>query len=161
MTEKNLPYIGTSKNENLHFVGFNIVYYLQTTRDSEMSKLVESIFGIDENSIPYRKVVPISIKTEGNKITIVSQYNNVNTTLSSIDIFSSKSNYKTNNNLVVVDSGVTVIGIGYPHFEMGVLVTVVGISLAILTYVLMLRMKENEKNDETKESDETEENAGK
>ena len=161
MPEKNLPYIGTSKNENLHFIGLNIIYYLQTTRDSKMSKLVESIFGIDKNAVPYRSVVPVSIKTENNKITIYSKYNNVNTTLSSIDIFSSDSNYRTNNNLVVVDSGVTVINIGYPHFEIGILVTVVGISLAILTYVLMLRMKENEGNDETNERDKTKGKNGK
>jgi len=153
MAQKNLPYIGTSKNNNLHFIGLNIVYYLQISKDSEVKKLVESIFGMDENSIPYRRVVPVTIKTENNKITIYSKYTNVNTTLSSMDIFSSGNDYKTNNNLIVVDSGETVIDIGYPHFKMGILVTVVGISFAIFAYVLMLKMKESDEDDETKEND--------
>jgi len=152
--EKNLPYIGTSKNENLHFIGLNIVYYLQTSKDLEIDKLVESIFGVDENSIPDRQVVPVSIKTENNKITISSKYNNVNTTLSNIDIFSSANDYRITHNLVVVDSGITVIDIGYPHLMMGILVTAVGISIAILNYILMLKMKENEEDDhETKKND--------
>jgi len=158
MPEKNLPFIGTSQNENLHFIGLNIVYYLQTTKDLEIKKLVGSIFGMDEFSTPNRKVVPLSIKTDSNKITIYSEYNNVNTTLSSIDIFSSDNNYKTNNNLVVVDSGVTVIDIGYPHFKMGISVTAVGISLAIITYVLMLKMKENKENDDNDEIKEDDDN---
>ncbi|SEW36212.1 6-pyruvoyl-tetrahydropterin synthase-related protein [[Clostridium] fimetarium] len=161
MPEKNLPFIGTSQNENLHFIGLNIVYYLQTTKDLEIKNLVGSIFGMDEFSTPNRKVVPLSIKTDSNKITIYSEYNNVNTTLSSIDIFSSDNNYKTNNNLIVVDSGVTVIDIGYPHFKMGILVTAVGIILAIITYVLMLKMKEkkeNDDNDEIKEEDDNDKN---
>lgn len=142
MTEKNVPFIGTSKNENLHFIGLNIVYYLQTTRDSEVKKLVEAIFEMNESTIPYRTVVPISIQKSNEKIEINSSYDNVNTTLSNIDIFSSQNNYRINNNLITVDSGLTEIKIGYPHFYRGIMVTVFGVLLGILTFAVMRNKKE-------------------
>jgi uncharacterized membrane protein len=137
MTEKTIPYFGTAKNENLHFIGLNIVYYLQTTRDSEMKKLVNAIFGMDETSVPYRKVVPVTIQKDSNQIVINSVYDNVNTTLSSIDIFSSESRYRVSNHLIYVDSGTTVIHIGYPHLYRGMAVTVIGFLLGIVTYMLL------------------------
>lgn len=148
MTSKKIPYIGTVKNENLHFIGLNIIYYLETTRDSEIKKLVGSIFKTDENAVPNRTVVPITVTTENNRIEIYSEYDNVDTALSSLDIFSSNHAYRTKNNLIVVDSGVTVIDIGYPHLMKGILVTIVGLILACLTYVYMLKMKEIDENEE-------------
>lgn len=161
MTEKSIPYIGIAKNDNLHFVGLNIVYYLQSTRDAEMKKLVESIFGIQESTIPNRQLVPVIIKTDNHMITIYTNEDNVNTTISSLDIFSSDDKYRTNNNLVVVDSGTTVIDIAYPHLIKGVLVTAVGMILAIFIYVRMLKLKESEDNEDNKDSEDNKENKGK
>lgn len=137
LSDKNLPYIGTSKNKNLHFIGFNLVYYLQTTRDLEIKKLVDKIFGKDGNSIPNRRVVPIKIQTYRDKIKINSDYDKVNTTLSSIDIFHSAEGVQTINHLIVVNSGSTIIDIKYPHITKGILVTILGIILVLLMQSVM------------------------
>ena len=129
------------------------MYYLQSTRDLEINKLVEAIFKTDENQVPARKIVPISIQTSKDKIEITSDYDNVNTTLSSIDIFSSAQDYRINNNLIVVDSGSTIIHISYPHVAKGILVTAVGILLAVLTYAAMRKRKEGDQHEEIKEKE--------
>jgi uncharacterized membrane protein len=147
---KDIPFIGTSKNKNLNFIGLNIVYYLQITRDEEIKKMIESIMGMDENIIPDRTIVPINIKTENNQITINSSYDNVNTTLSSIDIFHGEREFTTQNNLIVVNAGKTVIKIRYPHIVTGMVVSLMGVIVTMFIYKV-LKKKEMDEN-ETKES---------
>jgi uncharacterized membrane protein len=148
MTNKLLPFLGTARNKNLHFMGLNIVYYLQTTRDAEIKKLTESIFGMQENSVPEREVVPINIQNSNHRITITSEYDQVNTTLSYIDIFHSNQPIQTNNHLIMVNSGTTVLSIKYPHTEKGLIVTAIGLILAVLTYIAMRKVKEHENHEE-------------
>ncbi len=142
MTNKILPFLGTTKHKNLHFIGLNITYYLQMTRDSEIQKLAEAIFQLNGSSVPERKVVPISIQKKHNQISIQTDYDNVNTTLSYLDIFQSDQEFEVDNNLITLDSGTTVLKMKYPHAEKGLAVTVIGIILAILSFVLMRRRKE-------------------
>ncbi len=148
MTNKILPFLGTAKNDNLHFMGLNIVYYLQTTRDSEIKRLAEAIFDMQESSVPKREVVPIDIQKSTNQITITSEYDQVNTTLSYIDIFKSNQQIQTINNLITVNSGTTVIYIQYPHTEKGLMVTAIGLILAVISYVTMKKMKESTHHEE-------------
>ena len=148
MTSKLLPFLGTSGHENLHFMGLNIMYYLQTTRDAEVKKLAEAIFGMEEHSVPERKIVPLDIQRSKDKITIVSEFDQVNTTLSYIDIFQSDRQIETNNNLITVNSGTTVLNIRYPHTNMGLLVTAIGFIMALVSYVTMRKVKERENHEE-------------
>lgn len=141
MTNKVLPFLGTAKNENLHFIGLNIMYYLQTTRDTEIQKLAETIFGLKDSSVPAREVVPISIKKSNHQITIESEYDNVNTTLSYIDIFHSNQVIHTVNNLISVSSGTTVINMRYPYVQKGLAITAIGIILALLSFISMRSRK--------------------
>ncbi len=143
MADRSLPFLGVSKNKNLHFIGLNIVYYLQTTRDMEIQKLAETIFQLKGNSVPERKVVPISIEKDHHQITVHSDYDQVNTTLSYIDIFESNQTIRTLNNLISVDTGTTVIRMKYPHMEKGLAVTAIGILLAILSFISMKSRKEH------------------
>jgi uncharacterized membrane protein len=148
MQNKLLPYLGTAKNKNLHFMGLNIMYYLQTSRDAEITKLVEAIFDRQESSVPVREVVPIEVQNSNHRITITSEYDQVNTTLSYIDIFRSNQQIQTHNNLITVNSGTTVLDIKYPHTEKGIFVTAIGCILAILTYIAMRKVKERDKHEE-------------
>jgi uncharacterized membrane protein len=129
-------------------MGLNIVYYLQTTRDAEIKKLTEAIFGMQESSVSEREIVPIDIQKSNHRITITSEYDQVNTTLSYIDIFHSNQPIQTNNNLIMVNSGTTVLNINYPHAEKGLMVTAIGLILAILTYLAMRKVKECENYEE-------------
>ncbi len=148
MTSKLLPFLGTSRNKNLHFMGLNIIYYLQTTRDTEVKKLAEAIFGMKEYSVPEREIVPLDIQTSKDKITITSEFDQVNTTLSYIDIFHSNQKLETSNNLITVNSGTTVLDIRYPHTKRGLTVTAIGFILAVVTYITMRKGKEHKNHEE-------------
>ncbi len=148
MTNKILPFLGTAKNKNLHFIGLNVVYYVQTTRDAEIQKLTEEIFGLQETTVPKREIVPIDIQQSNNRITITSEFDQVNTTLSHIDIFHSNQPIQTVNHLITVGAGTTVIDIKYPHTEKGLAVTAIGLILAILSYIPMKKVKECDNDEE-------------
>jgi uncharacterized membrane protein len=149
MSNRILPFLGTAGNKNLHFIGLNIMYYLQTTRDMELQKLAEAIFQCKCSSVPERKVVPISILKDNHQITIQSDYDQVNTTLSYIDIFQSDQDIHTTNNLISVNAGTTVIRMKYPHVEKGLAVTAIGIILAILSFISMRSRKEHYLHEQT------------
>ncbi len=152
MTNRILPFLGTARNKNLHFIGMNIMYYLQTTRDMEIQKMVEAIISLDDNTVPERKVVPLNIQKDNHQITIQSDYDQVNTTLSYIDIFQSNQEIHTVNNLITVNNGTTVIQMKYPHTEKGLAVTAIGILLALLSFASMKTRKEHKPLEQTNES---------
>ncbi len=141
MAEKELPYIGTLHNDNIHFVGLNMIYYLEVTNDSSIGTLVDHIFKMDGNQVPKRELVPITVTKEMNQITIHSKYDKVNTTLSHIDIFESEQSYSVDHGLIVVREGTTVIHMRYPHLSKGLLVSFSGISFMLLLYWNLRRTK--------------------
>jgi uncharacterized membrane protein len=147
VTKKDIPYIGTSKNDHLHFIGLNILYYVQTTKDAEISKLAETIFGIDRTALPTRNLVPISIKTTNNQIEIHSNYDNVSTTIAQKDIFSSDETYRIKDNLIMVDQGSTIINLSYPHVVKGIMVTILGLMLTVFIHFRLKNTKEEPANE--------------
>jgi uncharacterized membrane protein len=149
MSNRILPFLGTAGNKNLHFIGLNIMYYLQTTGDMEILKLAKAIFSFDDNVVPERQVVPISIQKDHHQIIIHSDYDQVNTTLSNIDIFRSNQEIRTKNNLITVNAGTTVIPMKYPHTKKGLAVTAIGILLAIVSYTSMRSRKERKPLEQT------------
>ena len=140
--EKNIPYIGRAKHQNLHFIGLNLVYYLQTTKDSQIKQLMETVFDLKEDTIPQRNLVPIQISIHPTRIEIFSEYDNVNTTISRKDIFHSTKEYEIEQNLIVVQPGRTVITMKYPYLYQGLFVTLIGAAVAILFYIKLRFTKE-------------------
>jgi uncharacterized membrane protein len=94
---------------------------------------------LKENALPKRTIVPIDIEFSKNRITIRSDFDNVNTTLAYQDIFESDQPIRSMNNLLIVDSGTTEIKMSYPHLAEGVAVTLIGILAEIATIILIFR----------------------
>ena len=134
MANKELPFIGTTENNNIHFIGLNIIYYLEITNDSVIDGLIDNIFSMDGNQVPKRELVPISIEKNINQLRIISDYDNVNTTLAHIDIFNSDQSYTIDHGLLVVGKGTTVIHMKYPYLIPGLLVSFSGVILMLIIY---------------------------
>lgn len=134
MSDKELPYIGTLHSDNIHFIGLNMIYYLEITRDSSIGTMIDDIFSMKGNQVPQRELVPITVDKGMNKLTIRSKFNNVNTTLANIDIFDSEQSYTVDHGLIVVGEGTTMIHMRYPHSGKGFLVSILGVSLIVLMY---------------------------
>lgn len=135
-----LPYLGTKEYSNIYFMGLNLLYHTQISKDKEVMQLLEDIFQEKEESVPSRKIVPLKIKYYTSKIVIQSEYDNVNSTLAFLDIFHSKDNIFEDNNLLIVNKGETIIQMKYPYLNRGLLVSVIGVVSTIL-FLLYMKFK--------------------
>ncbi len=132
-----IPFLGTVKNDNIIFVGLNITNYYGLTKDPGVEKLLSGIMSLSTKDLPERKIVPIEIKYEHDKITINSDYDNVNTTLAYHNFFGLDKAQYEDNHLLYVPKGVTEIYLEYPYFVQGLLCTVVSGLLALIYHVVI------------------------
>lgn len=135
-----LPFSGTKTHDNIVFLGYNFVYYSEISDDIIGIELLSDIFGISNEELPERELVPLTVLYEDGQIVIHSKQDGVNTTLADIDIFSSDREYRTENHLIVVDAGTTVLTMHYPYWKEGVAVTALGV-LAYMGYIFYLYRK--------------------
>jgi len=137
-----LDFLGSGENENMVFIGFNVLFHSMETQDTNVLKLLSEVFEIDKNTLPNRKIIAIDIGYEKNKIVINSHGDNVNTTIAYQDNFKSKENITNANNLLLVDSGTTEIDITYPYFTKGLFISLGGIiGTIILSYFILKKNK--------------------
>lgn len=125
-----LDFYGTKYNDNIIFVGLNLTYHYALTQDDVVGELLTDAFALDSGKLPDRKLYPISVNFDKNKIVIEATENQINTTIAFHDNFVSNNVITSKNHLTVVNSGKTVIKIKYPHLLAGSLITLVS---AILT----------------------------
>ena len=71
---------------------------------------------------------------------IKTDADNVNTSIASAKMFKSERELRTNENLLTVDSGTTVIEYTYPEFNKGLIVSIAGI-LMLAGYVIIFSRK--------------------
>jgi 6-pyruvoyl tetrahydropterin synthase-like protein len=138
-----LDYVGTGTTPNITFFGFNLLFHAYTADDAGVKSVFNSIMELEENKLPERTIVPLDITYDTNKITIVSAYNDVNTTLAFQDTFNSEQPIRSMNQFLIVDQGTTVITLEYPYPAQGMAVSAIGIALeAVLIYIIYHKPKQ-------------------
>lgn len=141
-----LDFIGTGEKENITFIGFNILFHAYMAEDEAVKGILNTVMDLREDNLPEREIVPITIDYEKNKITIRSEFDNVNTTLAYQDIFESDQPIRSMNNLLIVDRGTTVIRLSYPHWAGGLLVSLFGVFAEIALALLIFRKSKTKSN---------------
>lgn len=124
---KNLDFIGTSENDNIVFIGFNILFHVMETDDKTILGLINDILGIKVGQLPVREVVPIKIQYGKDKIIIDAPRSDVNTTIAYQDNFKSEGKIIDFNNLLKVSNLHTEINIEYPYLIQGTIISVFGV----------------------------------
>jgi len=137
--ETKIDFAGTGVTENITFLGFNFLFHSYNTNDLEVKSILNSIMELDEEKLPEREIVPLEISYDTNKITIKSDYDNVNTTIAYQDTFSSNSKISSMNNFLIVNKGTTVITMKYPYFFKSILVSIIGIFIEIWIVILIFK----------------------
>lgn len=146
-----LDFIGTGETENITFIGFNLLFHAYMAEDMEVKEILNSVMDLEENSLPGRTIVPLKIEYDINRIVIVSDYDNVNTTIAYQDIFDSNQRIRSMNNFLIVDKGTTVITMKYPHLGAGVFVSVLGVlAEGAVIYLIFRKSKKKERKSEKK-----------
>ncbi|MCR4781764.1 MAG: hypothetical protein K5851_03305 [Lachnospiraceae bacterium] len=146
--DKPLSVVGTKLDGKVHFIGMNLTYFYATTRDENVARLLSGIIGISETQLPKREIVPIDIKYNNRSIEINSPRDDVDTTIAMHDIFGGQ--ITSNNNLVYVDSGKTVITMHYPYFKSGLILSIFGFISMILLVVEPFHRKKVKRIDSKK-----------
>ena len=126
-----LDFYGTVKNDNIIVCGLNLAYYYGVSADKSVGRLLSDMMDITSAQLPERTNIELKVEHDVNGITITSDYDNVNTSLSYHDIFVSDEWLGKKNNLTYVRAGVTKITFKVPYLWQGLCVSVAGLIFSV------------------------------
>lgn len=135
---KHLAYLGDSPNENITYIGFNLVYYCYVTGNEELYNFLDEVFEEDRKAVPEKEIVEIDTIFSGDGVTIISPENNVRTSISNIDSFYSDKSLGRET-FIVVNQGQTEVRAIYAHFWLALIVSIIGIWVYIITHKLTIK----------------------
>ncbi len=137
-----IPFLGNNNDyPEIYYVGLNIIYEAMDTEDEVLYSIVDDVFGLERTELPERTIVPLTVTYDNYSITIVSPEDNVNASITYDECFSSNSNIRGFNNLLVVDSGTTNIRFVYPKLKTGIVVTVIDVLCLVAWIVIEKKLK--------------------
>lgn len=146
-----LDFYGTVKNDNIIVCGLNLAYYYGVSADKSVGRLLSDMMDITSAQLPERTNIELKVEHDVNGITITSDYDNVNTSLSYHDIFVSDEWLGKKNNLTYVRAGVTEITFKVPYLWQGLCVSVEGLILSVAWVVVLARFNKKHQTQEIRE----------
>ena len=141
-----LTYVATNGNPNILFLGFNPVYYYHENRIPELLTFLNEVFGEENGQICESKIVPIDVEYEADRITIVTNRDDVTTGIANLECFVTEDGKEKESlhNLLQVDSGTTNFRVLYSHFALGLFVSIIGLVGSMAFWVLVLIKREED-----------------
>ncbi|PYG85027.1 putative membrane protein [Ruminiclostridium sufflavum DSM 19573] len=139
--DQELVFLGTNEDENIVFMGLNILYHAMQAGDTEVMNIISDLLRLEQNAVPARKPVDIGITRKSNKIIIDTPVEGINTTIAYQDNFISDDNIKNDNNLLAVTKKHTEIKLVYPYLKQGILTSFLGLIGLIALYFYIIRKK--------------------
>lgn len=146
-----LDFYGTVKNDNIIVCGLNLAYYYGVSADKSVGRLLSDMMDITSAQLPERTNIELKVEHDVNGITITSDYDNVNTSLSYHDIFVSDEWLGKKNNLTYVRAGVTKITFKVPYLWQGLCVSVAGLILSVAWVVVLAGFNKKYQTQEIRE----------
>lgn len=146
-----LDFYGTVKNDNIIVCGLNLAYYYGVSADKSVGRLLSDMMDITSAQLPERTNIELKVEHDVNGITITSDYDNVNTSLSYHDIFVSDEWLGKKNNLTYVRAGVTEITFKVPYLWQGLCVSVAGLILSVARVVVLAGFNKKHQTQEIRE----------
>lgn len=127
-----LAIYGTEQNDHLIFIGLNLTYQYALTQDASVGQLLSDAFGLQSTDLPQRTIVPLKVTYDKRSIKVVSEYDDVNTTIAMHDIFTSDQKLESRNHLMYVQKGTTEVTMSYPYLKEGIAVSGVALVLCVV-----------------------------
>ena len=146
-----LDFYGTVKNDNIIVCGLNLAYYYGVSAYKSVGRLLSDMMDITSAQLPERTNIELKVEHDVNGITITSDYDNVNTSLSYHDIFVSDEWLGKKNNLTYVRAGVTKITFKVPYLWQGLCVSVAGLILSAVWVVVLAGFNKKHQTQEIRE----------
>ncbi|MBP3296324.1 MAG: hypothetical protein J6M27_07065, partial [Lachnospiraceae bacterium] len=135
-----LPFYGTVRDPNIYVLGINLTYHYALTKDRSLEDLLYEIFCMEIGEMPERRIVDLEVDYDKDHITIHSENDDVDTTLSVLQSFLLPEGAFERNRLLHVNAGDTVIRFGHPYFYGGLALTLGGVLLLLLTFIFGSRL---------------------
>ncbi len=145
-----LTYVAQNGIPNITFLGFNMVYYYHENRLPELLTFLNEVFDEEPGQICESEIVPIAVEYESDRVTVVSEKDNVITGIAALECFveSEAQELDTQSNLLVVDRGTTVFKVEYTDFKLGMIASVMGIAGCCLFWGILFGLRKEETKDE-------------
>lgn len=138
-----LAWLGTNESDpNIYFLGLNLMYHALETEDVAVFSVMDEVLGVKRDELPDRQIVPIRLKIGMDAIEILSEEENINTTLAYQDNFVSDTKMWSENNLLFVEEKDTKIDIVYPKKTLGIAVSLFGALAAVAFVIIQIRSRE-------------------
>lgn len=130
---RTLPVCGTLSNSNIKVIALNLTYYEALTQDAGIAQLLSRTLGVLPGECPSRQLVELGIKQEGNRLSISSDEDNVDTAIAALDNMDViEGSARKVGNLVHVGRGTTVVDLTTPWQLPGLLLSLLGIAGAAM-----------------------------
>lgn len=133
-----LDFAGTKINDNIVFIGLNLLFFSVETKDQNAINILQKYIGLQAGKAPDRKIVPVNVSYGPNSIKITANEENVVTDVAYLDSFKGlKGNYSNVNNLINIKDKIVELKIFYPYLKEGLIISGIGIIgiVALLFYV--------------------------
>lgn len=145
LKDKKIVFLGKGKgeNKNITFLGFNLMFHGMENEDKQVISMMNEVVGSNEAILPKRNIMPINLKYDKNLITINSPKENINTTLSFLDAYSSNRSIYSKQSLLNVSKGETKIRITYPYLFQGITLSLIGLTGLSILLIYIYNKKEN------------------
>ena len=148
-----LAFFGSGINENVCYIGLNIPFYFYLTKDMNAGRIMEWVMGMEPSQLPKKEIYPIEISSFLNGLMINSPVDDLNSGIAYQDIFMSDRQISEDNNLLVVDSGNTIIRVVYPHLMRGIIATGVGLLLCMIFLIYCATSEIRDRKEEKSEKE--------
>lgn len=115
----NKPLCFFGETEGVYFIGFEIFAHVLETDDSAARELLEQMLSEKMGRVPKHEIHAISYTYDGSQIEISSNADRINTTLAFQTSFLSDEVLNSEQNMLVVNQGVTTITFSYKKIMIG------------------------------------------
>lgn len=134
----NQKYSYLRKDGNITYIGMNLIYFYNQYPTEKLLNILNDIFDVKQIDLIITKNIKkinLDVDLKNNQILVNSPIDNLNTTLSYQDFFGSKTFFTDSDNLLIVNKGENILKFSYKYFKEGMIVSVIGIILAILLII--------------------------
>jgi len=143
----NKPLCFFGEADGVYFIGFEILEHVLESDDAVARELLEEMFSEKTGELPHHAIYSVSYEYDGSQIKISAPVDRVNTSLAFQPSFLSEHLLIKEQNLLVVNQGVTTITFSDQNISIGLIIFVVEVIAVIL--FLILKKKNGRKQYET------------
>lgn len=139
--KSHLTYLGQNEEENITFIGLNLVYYYLETHNSDLLRFLDETLNISHKDLPKREILSIIVEKDTNAFILQTEADKITSGLAAVDTLVPDRIISTEDDLWVINEGSTCFRMVYPNQAAGLVCSILGLIgigfLWIAAYVVL------------------------